>query len=49
MMINIADVMVQESQPINDLAPAFPEFNMTGSITELSNYPTSGAVSSIGG
>ncbi|KAM3290783.1 protein SUPPRESSOR OF QUENCHING 1, chloroplastic [Capsicum chacoense] len=43
------NVMVQESQPINDLAPAFPEFNMTGSITELSNYPTSGAVSSIGG
>ncbi|KAF3670586.1 putative transcription factor-like [Capsicum annuum] len=43
------NVMVQESQPINDLAPASPEFNMTGSITELSNYPTSGAVSSIGG
>ncbi|KAJ8529629.1 hypothetical protein K7X08_036464 [Anisodus acutangulus] len=41
--------MVQESQSVNDLALSSPESNMTESITELDNYPTSGAVSSIGG
>ena len=48
-MKNNADVMVQESQSINDLALSFPEPNMTGSITELDNYVTSGAISSMGG
>ncbi|XP_015055000.1 protein SUPPRESSOR OF QUENCHING 1, chloroplastic isoform X2 [Solanum pennellii] len=43
------NVMVQESQSINDLALSFPESNMTGSITELDNYVTSGAISSMGG
>ncbi|KAK4339749.1 hypothetical protein RND71_041211 [Anisodus tanguticus] len=41
--------MVQESQSVNDLALSSSESNMTESITELDNYPTSGAVSSIGG
>ncbi|XP_055816580.1 protein SUPPRESSOR OF QUENCHING 1, chloroplastic isoform X2 [Solanum dulcamara] len=43
------NVMVQESQSINDLALSSPEYNMAGSITELDNYPTSGVVSSMGG
>ncbi|KAG5625949.1 hypothetical protein H5410_011167 [Solanum commersonii] len=43
------NVMVQESQSINDLALSFPESNMTGSITELDNYVASGAISSMGG
>ncbi|XP_049351300.1 protein SUPPRESSOR OF QUENCHING 1, chloroplastic isoform X4 [Solanum verrucosum] len=43
------NVMVQESQSINDLALSSPESNMTGSITELDNYVASGAISSMGG
>ncbi|CAN4108921.1 unnamed protein product [Withania somnifera] len=43
------NVMVQESQPTNDLAFSSPKSNMTVSITELDNYSTSGAISSIGG
>ncbi|KAL3349804.1 hypothetical protein AABB24_022728 [Solanum stoloniferum] len=43
------NVMVQESQSINDLALSYPESNMTGSITELDNYVASGAISSMGG
>jgi len=43
MMKNNADVMVQESQSINDLALSSPESNMTGRITELDNYPISEA------
>lgn len=46
-MTNIADVMVQESQSIIDLAVSSPESNRTESIAD--NYPTSGAVSSVGG
>ncbi|KAK6805100.1 hypothetical protein RDI58_002884 [Solanum bulbocastanum] len=43
------NVMVQESQSINDLALSSPESHMTGSITELDNYVASGAISSMGG
>ncbi|KAH0728454.1 hypothetical protein KY284_004319 [Solanum tuberosum] len=38
------NVMVQESQSINDLALSSPESNMTGRITELDNYPISEAL-----
>ncbi|KAL3349806.1 hypothetical protein AABB24_022728 [Solanum stoloniferum] len=48
-MEKLANVMVQESQSINDLALSYPESNMTGSITELDNYVASGAISSMGG
>ncbi|XP_070024129.1 protein SUPPRESSOR OF QUENCHING 1, chloroplastic-like isoform X2 [Nicotiana tabacum] len=41
------NVMVQESQSIIDLAVSSPESNRTESIAD--NYPTSGAVSSVGG